>query len=135
MKRVVFACIVVFCLVNVVCLSGCTRLVANLSIASTSPDLNFAAIPGTILNKSVEATEGRLWFLFIPLGSTPSLQEAIQNAMNEGKGDYLANCRVYRTAWSILLFSYANYEVITDVGNSKAARPPSGPTVIITPAP
>lgn len=67
----------------------------------------------------MKGTDGRLWFLFIPFGGEPSIKEAVDRCMDNGNGDFIERARIYQTSWSVLLFSYGNYKVIGDVGNSK----------------
>ena len=75
------------------------------------------------MTRDVESTDGRLWFLIIPLGSQPKIKQAMDNCLEEGKGDFMTNAVVYEESWSLLLFSWGAFMVKGDVGNSMAGPP------------
>ncbi len=110
------------CLVGIavvcVCSSGCTKRIGDFSIVSTGAP-QFASVKNVPVAKAIEATDGRFWFLFIPLQSAPNLQETVDRCLDQAGGDYMERVRIYETGWSILLFSYGAYTVIGDIGNSK----------------
>jgi hypothetical protein len=72
------------------------------------------------MTQSIEGTDGRAWFLFIPLGAPPNMKEAVDRCLDTGRGDFIERARIYQTNWSIILFGYDGFKVIGDVGNSKA---------------
>lgn len=101
--------------------SACTTRIGDFSMMSTGTP-QYAAIDEAPITRTVEATDGRVWFLFIPLGGAPNLEEAVDRVMDEGNGDFLERVRLYTKRWSIGLFSYGAYTVIADVGDSKRAQ-------------
>lgn len=101
--------------------SACTSRIGDFSIMSTGTP-QYASMANAPTTQSVEASDGRFWFLFIPFDSTPSLEEAVDRAMDEGNGDFLERVRLYSTAWTLLLISYDSYSVKADVGNSKGGH-------------
>lgn len=109
-------------LVSVVLIAGlasaCTTRLGDFSLLSTGTP-QYATMPEAPIVRTVKASDGRLWFLFIPLGSAPNLEEAVDRAMDLGNGDFLERVRLYSTVWSIGLFSYSSYTVKGDVGNSR----------------
>ena len=113
-------CVVVAILV--VCLGavGCTQHVGSLALVSvkTPQYERMAAAP---IVKNVEAEVSRTWFLFIPFGGRPTFEEAIDQAIKNGNGDFMVNARFYSNDWTFLLFSYGSCKVVGDVGNSRGA--------------
>jgi hypothetical protein len=77
----------------------------------------------TALTRDVESTNGRLWFLIIPFGSQPKIKEAMDQCLEQGKGDFMTNAVVYEKSWSLLLFSWGAFRVKGDVGNSMTGAP------------
>ena len=101
--------------------TGCSTRIGDFSVVSTgTPQYN--KMNDAPVRQSVKGDDGRVWFLFIPLGGAPSLEEAVDDCLDEGQGDYIERARFYSTWWSVLLFSGSGYEVIGDVGNSKAGN-------------
>jgi hypothetical protein len=98
--------------------SACTTRIGDFSMMSTGTP-QYAAIDKAPIKRTVEASDGRLWFLFIPLGGAPNLEEAVDRVMDEGNGDFLERVRLYSKHWTIGLFSYGAYSVIADVGDSR----------------
>ena len=106
--------------------SGCSTRIGDFSIISTgSPQ--YHKMDNAPVNQAVEGSDGRVWFLFIPLAGAPTLEDAVDDCMDEGRGDYIERARFYRKRWSILLFSGDSYVVKGDVGNSKAGNTGSAP--------
>ena len=75
-----------------------------------------------VTTQKVQGKDGRWWFLCIPLGGAPSLEEATDDCMDEGRGDYVERARFSRNWWTLGVVSYQGYSVVGDVGNSKAVR-------------
>ena len=98
--------------------AGCTTRIGEFSIVSTSTPQYANMSKGRIV-QGVRGEDGRAWFLFIPLDKHPSIQEAADDCMDHGRGDYIERARFFHTWWSIILFSHDGYYVIGDVGNSK----------------
>lgn len=71
------------------------------------------------MQPGVEGSNGRGWFLFIPLGPAPDIKEAVDQCLDKGHGDFMERARIYHTAWTLLLFGYEGYTIKGDVGNSK----------------
>jgi|GEM_PF-418598 len=100
---------------------GCAHRIGDFSVLSSGAP-QYASMDKAMVTQSVEGKDGRLWFLFIPLGGAPNLEEAVDDCLDKGKGDFIERARLYQNAWSILLFSYGSFSVIGDVGNSKILR-------------
>lgn len=100
---------------------GCTTRIGDFSVVSTgTPQYN--KMNDAPVRQSVKGSDSRVWFLFIPFGGSPSLEEAVDDCLDEGQGDYIERARFYSKWWSVLLFSGGGYEVVGDVGNSKAGN-------------
>jgi hypothetical protein len=101
------------------CAAGCTQRIGDFSIISTGTP-QYDTIKDSPPTISSEGADGRLWFLFLPLNSGPTLQEAVDRCIdNAGGGDFIERARIYSTGWSLIVFSYGSYSVIGDVGDSK----------------
>lgn len=101
--------------------TGCSTRIGDFSVVSTgTPQYN--KMNNAPVRQSVKGDDGRVWFLFIPFGGTPSLEEAVDDCLDNGQGDYIERARFYSKWWTVLLFSGGGYEVIGDVGNSKAGN-------------
>jgi hypothetical protein len=99
--------------------SGCTQHVGSLALVSTlTPD--YENIASAAMSRNVEAERSRTWFLFIPFGSRPTFEEAIDEALAANRGDFMTNARFYTNDWTILLFSHSSRRVVGDVGNSRS---------------
>ncbi len=112
---------------------GCTKRIGDFSILSTGVP-QYDTIQNVPLTRTVEGSDGRLWFLIIPLNSAPNLNEAADRCIDQaGGGDFIERARIYETGWSILLLSYGSYSIIGDVGNSKLIKniKDSGTNIII----
>ena len=99
--------------------AGCATRMGDFSIISTGTP-QYGNMSNARIQQGCEGSDSRLWFLFIPLSSAASLDEAVDNCMDEGRGDYIERARLYKTSWSCLLFSGSGYRVVGDVGNSKS---------------
>ena len=100
--------------------AGCTTRIGDFSIVSTGTP-QYAGMTEACIKHRVVGSDGRLWFLFIPFAFHPTLEDAVDDCMDKGNGDYIERARFYTKSWSFLLFSYDGYSVIGDVGNSKSA--------------
>lgn len=101
--------------------AGCASRMGDFSFISTGTP-QYSKMDSATIKQGCEGSDSRLWVLFIPLGSAPSLDEAVDNCMDDGRGDYIERARLYATTWSIGLFSSSGYKVIGDVGNSKSGN-------------
>lgn len=98
--------------------TGCTTRIGDFSLISTGTP-QFANMNRCAVERTVEAKDGRVWLLFIPLGTAPTLEEAVDRCMDAGSGDHIERARFYTTTWSLGLFSYGGYKVIGDVADSR----------------
>ncbi len=111
-------CFVMVLLAACLATAGCTSHEGSLALVSTvTPD--YAGMASAKLVRGVEASESRMWFLFIPFGTAPSFEEAIVQLLDEYDADFMVNARFYTTGWTVLLFSGGSCEVVGDVGNSR----------------
>jgi hypothetical protein len=99
-------------------ISGCTSLVGRLTLVSTKQP-QYERVGSATIVKDVKASDSRLWFLFIPLGTSPNYQIALDDCLRKGEGDFMVNARFYESWWSVILFSYGSIVVEGDVGNSR----------------
>jgi hypothetical protein len=98
--------------------TGCTTRIGDFSLISTGTP-QYANMNRCEVTRTVAEADGRLWFLFIPLSTKPTLEEAVDRCMDEGRGDHIERARFYTTHWTIGLFSYGSYKVIGDVADSR----------------
>ncbi|BBM86152.1 hypothetical protein [Candidatus Uabimicrobium amorphum] len=93
--------------------SGCSSKLAEYSIISsrTLGDSNTLVFTSESQAQRVSGSSSRVWFLFIPFGEAPRIQYAIDNALNNGQGDFIENAELSSSWWSILLFSYGSYSI------------------------
>jgi hypothetical protein len=111
---------------------GCTVRQTGFTLMSTkNVDLSRLASPDAQFARNVECKDSRLWFLFIPLAGNPTLENAVNECLEEANGDYMVSPRIDSTGWSILLFSYGSWHVNGDVGNSKLGQVPVQQNIII----
>ena len=102
--------------------TGCKTRVGDFSLLSTGTP-SYSRMEDATIERQVKGSDGRMNLLFlIPLGSAPSVEEAVDKALDKGHGDFLERVRIYRIRWSVILFGYEGYRVIADVGNSRPTR-------------
>ncbi|MCA8954848.1 MAG: hypothetical protein KDC87_02175 [Planctomycetes bacterium] len=81
---------------------SCTIRLADLNAISTRnvnlDRVDLDKLPG----KKVEGKSSAFVFLFIPFGF-PTLQEAVDDALDKGGGDLVTDVAVYRSAWWFLV--------------------------------
>ena len=131
MKKMVYACVLASCIMGVIFLSGCTRLVAEISMATTSSDVNFA---GRTDRSSCQRGAGVGQSTVVPFYSAqydPKPPGSDTDLHEQGARRLSGALSRLLYVLVVFLFSYGNYEVIADVGNSKAATVPPAGTVII----
>lgn len=98
---------------------GCSTIVGRFSILSTkNVELSRVDLKEIGLQRNVEGSDGRVWFLFIPLGFSPTVEAAADRVLEHGRGDFMVSARVEFFFWSFFLFSYESYRVYGDVGDS-----------------
>lgn len=100
---------------------GCSTRIGDFSVLSSGAP-QYAAMSEAPMTQAVKGSDGRFWLLFIPLGSSPSIEEAVDRCLDAGKGDFMERARIYKKRWSIILFSRDSYTVVGDVGNSKGGQ-------------
>lgn len=101
--------------------SSCTSSVSEFSLIATG-NPQYEAMASAPVKSGLSGTSSRWWLLFIPLGSAPTIQDAIDEMIDDGQGDFAERVRIYDTGWSLLVISYGNYTAEGDVGNSRATR-------------
>jgi hypothetical protein len=110
--------------------AGCTRRIADLTVLSSkNVDLYPLDLRGAHKQHNVKGTDGRWWFLVFPLGFRPNLEDALEDALNNGRGDIMTSAVIYTRAWHILLIGHEQFIVKGDVFDSShfASRPPNVP--------
>ncbi len=99
--------------------AGCTLRQANFTVLSTKTvEISRIDLKKVDLVKNRQGKSSRLWFLFIPFGGPPTLEDAVDRCLENGGGDFMTSSVFYTNNWSILLFSYGSWIVKGDVGNS-----------------
>lgn len=101
--------------------SSCTVRVADFNAISTR-NVNLDRIDlDSVDGKKVIGTSSRFIFLFIPFG-LPTLQEAVDEALDAGGGDLMTDTAVYTSFWWFI-FGSTKIEVRgTVVDTAKAQR-------------
>lgn len=100
-------------------LAGCvTDHGAMTLLSSKNVELSRVDLKHVPFTRNVRASDGRLWFLFIPLGRSPTIGRAVDECLLTGSGDFMTSARVTSFWWSILLVSWESYRVEGDVGDS-----------------
>lgn len=102
---------------------GCTHRIGDFSLLSTSTP-SYPNMDDAPIRRKVKGSDYRLTTLiFIPLGGAPSIEEAVDRALDAGDGDFLERVRIYEVRWNLILIGYEGFRVIADVGNSRPQRP------------
>lgn len=126
---------------------GCVFDVGRFTIISNqNVEVSRIDLAKADLQRGVTGSDGTFWFLFVPFGSLPSVDRAMDEALRAGWGDFMLNCQVQRVFWTTLIFSWTSYRVLGDVGNSvgKGSRQfedpllypaPAGPAATTSPVP
>lgn len=97
---------------------GCTQRVGQFTLLSTkNVELSRVDMKKVDIVKNVKGTDSVFWFLFIPFGSL-SLERAVDNALQNGRGDFLNNAVISSSAWTAILVGQTSIEVQGDVVNS-----------------
>ena len=103
----------------------------DFSVLSTGAP-QYSNMSNVSTTKGVKGSDGRFWVLFIPFGGAPSLQDAVDECLDKGQGDYIERARCFETEWSLILLSWGSYSVVGDVGNSKALVKPASVKAVDT---
>lgn len=100
-------------------LTACTTRQGTFTVLSTkNSELSRADLKRIHFQRNVTGSDGRFWLLFIPFGSAPRIENAIDECLESGKGDFMTSAVLYSTDWSILLCSYGSWTVEGDVGDT-----------------
>lgn len=101
---------------------GCSTTVGRFPVVTTkNVELSRVDLKEVGLQRNVEGSDGRLWFLFFPLGFSPTIERAMDECLNRGRGDFLVSARVDYFIWTFILFTYESYTVYGDAGDSLGA--------------
>ena len=99
--------------------SGCATRLGEFSVVATGAP-QYDSMSTAEMKSRVQGNDGRLWFLFLPLGPAPDFEDAVDDCLDEGKGDFIERARFHSTFWTTLLVSYEGFRCTGDVGNSKS---------------
>lgn len=100
-------------------LAGCTTRHGTFTVLSTkNTEISRVDLKRVTFTRNVTGKDGRFWFLFIPFGSAPLLENAADDCLEKGRGDFMTSAVIYRTAWTVILFSYTSWSLEGDVGDS-----------------
>lgn len=112
-------CLLALALALALCLSGCVSPMGDFTlISSKNVEISRVDLKRIKMKKGIEGSDGRFSFLLIPFGRAPSLEEAVDDALETGGGDFMVSTRIYRTSWSVILFGWESYSVEGNVGSS-----------------
>ena len=128
-------------------LAGCAFDEGNFTVLSTKNcEISRIDLKTVNFRRDVEGSDGRAWFLFIPLGALPNFYRAADDCLRQGNGDFMTSARTSYFCWSVLLVSWESERVLGDVGNAASAgardvatpsapvqAPAAGPTIPIQP--
>ena len=98
-------------------LSACTTSEGRYGILTSRPTpLKYFEQNNHIIKEQITTSTSEGWFLFIPFGETPKLDNAIEKALQQYKGDYLSNVEIeYHTIRFLPLFSHSKWIIKGDV--------------------
>lgn len=100
--------------------TSCSLRLADFNAISTR-NVNLDQIDlDSVSGKRVVGTSTRFIFLFIPFG-LPTLEEAVDDALDSGGGDLMTDTAVYSTGWWFLVGT-TSIEVRGSVVETKKAR-------------
>ena len=100
---------------------GCSVRQTGFTVLSTKHvELSRIDLKETDVARNQKGRDSRLWILFIPLSGNPTLENAVNDCLESGKGDFIINPIVDSSWWSLILFSYGSWHVEGDVGNSQS---------------
>lgn len=99
--------------------AGCTTTVGRFPLLSTKyNEISRVDLTQVEYHRDVEASDGRVWILFVPLGGAPTIERAVDGCLRSGFGDFMTSAAVDSFWWSCFFVSYESYRVRGDVGNS-----------------
>ena len=99
--------------------SACTTRQATFTIVSTkNVEVSRVDLKQIDFTRNIEGSDGRFSLLLIPFGSAPLIEEAMDECLEIGNGDFMTSAVTYHTDWSVFLFGWESWTVEGDVGNS-----------------
>ncbi|BCG62580.1 MAG: hypothetical protein methR_P0226 [Methyloprofundus sp.] len=102
--------------------SACTSRQGSFTVLSTkNMEISRVDLKKVDFTRNVEGKDGRFSLLFIPFGSAPNLEEAVDRCLEAGGGDFMTSAVLYRTSWSVILFGWESWTIEGDVGDSLSA--------------
>ena len=111
--------IIGFVVCLLVFLAGCSHRIGDLSILSTrSVSLNKVDLDKMPQEKNVVGKDSKIILLGIPLGF-PHLENAVDDALDKGKGDVIIDPVIQVEGWSILILGENSISVKGNVVNTK----------------
>lgn len=96
-------------------LTACTTHIGNFSALATGTYRGENIDSKHLVKNNAEGKSCRTWFLFIPFGAAPKVDQAVSEALSQMNGDIMTNARLYETWWSVFLFSGGCYKMEGDV--------------------
>jgi len=121
-KTIVLICVLFSLLILT---TGCSVRQGDFSLLSTKKiELSHVDLQQADFTRDVEGSSSRLWFLFIPFGSTPTLEKACDAALERGRGDFMTSVVAHSSTWHIILFGWESWTVKGDIGDSMSAGAP-----------
>lgn len=113
MKKYIIALLMIFML------SACTTRISGITLISDKniQSKNVIRVSQLSKTKNVVGTSNKFLFLFIPFG-TPTLQEALDDALTKANGDLMIDASLYYTWWWFLI-GQQKFELKGTVVNTK----------------
>ncbi|HIJ65678.1 MAG TPA: hypothetical protein HPP77_06965 [Candidatus Hydrogenedentes bacterium] len=105
-------------LVLMACSGGCVTRVGDFSLMSTGTP-QYEKMGTAHITSGVRGSDGRFWILFLPFDRPPSIETAVNECQDRGRGDFMERARVERMWWTLIVFSYDQYSCKGDVGDTK----------------
>lgn len=117
MKRAVWGI-----MLSVLLLSGCVTRTGGVTVISdrnvNTKDVNINDLP----QKKQIVGESKKWKILWYTIGTPTLKEALEDALNKGDGDLLIDASMYDTYWSVGLFGQVGQELRGTVVSTRGAK-------------
>jgi len=114
---------ILFVLICALCpfLVGCTTHITDISVVSNKQvELRRVNINRASQHKNVVGQDTKFVFLFIPLG-TPTIQQALNDALEKGNGDLMIDASLYYKGWWFLV-GQNTIEIKGTVVNTRGAK-------------
>jgi hypothetical protein len=98
-------------LITVLMSIGCSQRLADLTVVSpNNVSLSELDLDKHISKKNVIGRAVKPSILLVPLG-TPTLEEAVEDALRKGDGDLMTDVSIYDKSWSAIIFGQYILEV------------------------